>query len=101
MPLTDSFAAVPDQVLEAIGAMQDLVVATVTSVADATKPLIDKLPPAPFAGELPDPAAVIDATFSAASKFLTNQREFSLRLFEAYRPVKGEAGPTAKTTKAA
>ena len=101
MPLTDSLTAVPDQVLEAIGAVQDLFIATVTTVTDAAKPLIDKLPPPPFAGELPDPAAVVENTFAAAARFLTNQKEFSLRLIEAYRPAKAPAGATAKSTKAA
>jgi hypothetical protein len=89
MPIVDALTAVPEQVLETISATQDLVVNTVTTVTEATKPLIERLPSLPFADKLPNPAAVVQSTFSTAEKLLANQKDLSLKLIDASRRSKG------------
>jgi hypothetical protein len=74
-------------VLDAIKTSQDAFLSAVKAVADNTAPLTDKLPAAPFAGQLPDGVAVVNTAFGFAEKLLANQKEFTTKLIEAYRPA--------------
>jgi hypothetical protein len=98
MPIAEVLTAVPEQVLDTISATQDLVVATLISVTEATKPLIERLPGLPFADKLPNPTSVVENTFSTAEKLLANQRELSLKLVDASRQAT-RGLPWAKTAK--
>ena len=100
MPIVDTLNAVPEQVLETISATQDLVVTTLTTVTEAAKPLLERLPSLPFADKLPNPTAVVESTFSTAEKLLANQKDLSLRLIDASLRTKVRVttrGTSAKT----
>jgi hypothetical protein len=98
MSFTDTFTAVPDQVLDAITTTQDLFLSTVQAIAETAKPLTEKLPAPPFADQLPNPVTLLENAFATAEKFLASQRDFSVKLIEAYLPAKSGAKPAAKTT---
>jgi hypothetical protein len=100
MPIADTITAVPEQVLDTISATQDFIVATLTTLTEATKPLIERLPGLPLADKLPNPKPVVDNTFSSAEKLLANQRELSLMLVDASRQAT-RGLPWAKTAKTA
>lgn len=97
MPIVDALAAVPEQVLETLNATQDLVVTTVTTVTEATKPLLERLPGLPFADRLPSPAALVENTFSTAEKLLASQKDLSLTLIDASRRNKPRTAAGEKT----
>jgi hypothetical protein len=101
MSLSDTLVAVPDQVLDAISTAQDLVVSTVQAMTETTKPLTDRLPEPPFAAQLPSPVVLVEVAYATAEKFLANQKEFSVKLLEAYLPAPRTTKPAAKRTKAA
>jgi hypothetical protein len=101
MPLADTLTAVPDQVLDAITTAQEFVLSTVKTLSATTKPLTSWLPESPLADQLPDPVSLLETTYTTAEKFLANQKEFSVKLLEAYLPPKSSSKPVAKTTKAA
>jgi len=88
MSFTETFSTIPDQVLEAVSAAQEYVLSTVQSMAESTKPLTELLPEAPFADQIPNPATLVETAFATAEKFLANQKEFSVKLMEAYLPAK-------------
>ena len=101
MSLSDTFNAVPDQVLEALSTAQEMVLSTVHALAETAKPFTEKLPESPFAEQLPDPVSILENAFVTAEKFLANQKEFSVKLMEAYRPAKSAGKPATKATKVA
>jgi hypothetical protein len=97
--------SVQDQLLGAISAGEDAVLTGVKTLAQTAEPITGKLPDLPFADRLPNPVDVVDSAFGFAEKLLANQKEFVVKLVEAYRPVTGSpkpvAKPAAKATKPA
>jgi hypothetical protein len=102
MTVLETATNVQDQVLEAIKSSQDAVLSTVKTIADTTAPLTDKLPAAPFASQLPDGVEVVNTVFGFAEKLLANQRDFTIKLIEAYSPsAPASKSPAKSAAKAA
>jgi hypothetical protein len=101
MSFTDTLTSVPEQVLDAISTTQELFLSTVRSLAETTKSYTQELPELPFADQLPSAVSVVESAYASAEKFLANQKEFSVKLIEAYLPAKSATKVTAKATKAA
>jgi hypothetical protein len=93
MSVLDSAVNVQDQVLDAMKAGQDAVLSAVTTLVEKTAPIVDKLPSAPFADQMPSSVDVLDKTFGFAEKLLASQKEFVTKLVEAYVPAKAAAKP--------
>ena len=102
MTVQDTATRVQEQVLDAIKAGQDAVLSAVDTLADTTGSITEKLPAPPFADRLPKPQEVVDSYFTFAQKLLANQKDFAIKLADAYRPASksGVAGPKS-TSKAA
>jgi hypothetical protein len=96
MSVLETAATVQDQVLDAIKTSQDALLSAVKAVAENTTPLTDKLPAAPFANQLPDGVDVVNSAFGFAEKLLANQKEFTTKLIEAYRPAKPATKSSSK-----
>jgi hypothetical protein len=102
MSVLETAANAQDQVLDAINTSQNALLSAVKAVAENTAPLTDKLPAAPFANQLPDEVDVVNTAFGFAEKLLANQKEFTTKLIEAYRPATSATkSPSKSTTKAA
>ena len=95
------FATVQDQLLEAISAGEDAVLTGVKSLAQTAQPITGILPDVPFADRLPNPVDVVDTAFGFAQKLLANQKDFAIKLVEAYGPVTGASGPKPAAPRAA
>ena len=101
MSMLDTATTVQDQVLDAIKAGQSAIISAVSTFAESASPITGKLAAVPFADRLPKPVDVIDNYFSFAQKLLANQKDFAIKLVDAYRPAKPPmTGPKA-TSKAA
>jgi len=100
MTLADTFTELPDQLFDAISTAQEVVLSALQALAETTKPIMEQLPQMPSADQLPDPASILENAFAAAEKVLANQKEFSMKLMEAFQPPKPAAKP-ARSTKAA
>jgi len=87
MAVLEAATNMQDQVLDAIKTGQDAILSAVKTVAENSAPLTDKLPAAPFADQLPDSVEAVNAVFGFIEALLANQREFALKLIEAYRPA--------------
>ena len=93
MSVLETAVTVQDQILDAVRAGQEAVLSAVGTLANGTKPIAEKLPASPLADRLPKAADVVDNYFGFAQKLLANQKDFTLKLAESYRPAK----PAAKT----
>jgi hypothetical protein len=96
MTVQDTAARVQDQVIDAIKAGQDAVLSAVDTLVETTAPITEKLPAPPFADRFPKPAELVDSYFAFAQKLLANQKDFALKLAEAYRPGPS-SGPMRKS----
>jgi len=85
---------VQDQLLDAISAGEDAVLTGVKTLAKTAQPVTGIFPELPFADRLPKPVDVVDSAFGFAEKLLANQKEFAVKLVEAYRPITGAPKPT-------
>jgi hypothetical protein len=86
---------VQDQLLEAIVTGEEAVLSGVKTLAQSTQPITGKLPEMPFADRLPNPVDIVDNAFGFAEKLLANQRDFAVKLVQAYRPATGTSKPAA------
>jgi hypothetical protein len=96
MSVLETAATVQDQILDAVKFGQDAVLSAVGTLASSTKPITEKLPASPFADRLPKPADVVDSYFGFAQKLLANQKDFTLKLAESYKPAKPAANTGPK-----
>jgi hypothetical protein len=87
---------VQDQLLDAIAAGEEAVLTGVKTLAQGAQPITGILPDVPFADRLPDPVAVVDNAFGFAEKLLANQKDFAIKLVEAYRPSTSTSTSTPK-----
>ena len=99
MSLLEASAGLQDQVLGAIKVGQEQVISAVSTITDNVAPLTDKLPAAPFADRLPNPATFVDNYFGFAEKLLASQKDFASKLADAYRPAKTASQPAPKAAK--
>ncbi|HEV2370402.1 MAG TPA: hypothetical protein VGR90_11050 [Acidimicrobiales bacterium] len=98
--LTEITGKVQDQVLDALRAGQDVVVDTVTSVADTFQRVLPEPARAPLAANLPIANETVDQAFGFAGKVLEAQHNFVNRVLTAVTPKEASAKP-AKTTSSA
>jgi hypothetical protein len=104
MSVHETTARVQDQVLGAIKLGQDAVLSAVDTLAEKAGSITEKLPDlptAPFADRMPKPADVVDSYFTFAQKMLANQKDFTSRLVDAYRPAKVSPPAAKRAAKAA
>jgi hypothetical protein len=94
MAVLEAATNMQDQVLDAIKTGQDALLSAVKTVTENVAPLTEKLPAAPFADQMPDSVEAVNVLFGFAEKLLANQKEFTIKLIEAYGPAK----PATKTT---
>jgi hypothetical protein len=97
MTVQDTAARVQDQVLDAIKAGQDAVLSAVDTLAETAAPITEMMPAPPFADRFPKAADLVDSYFGFAQKLLANQKDFALKLAEAYRPG-SSSEPTRKSS---
>jgi hypothetical protein len=100
MSVLDTAVNVQDQVLDAIKASQDAVLSAVTTLVEKTAPIVDKLPSAPFADQMPSSVDALDKAFGFAEKLLASQKDFATKLAEVYAPAKASAKPKVATRAA-
>lgn len=99
----EMITALEDQVLETVRQSQEAVVKAVKTWADAGKNIVPDLPPVPFADQLPAATDVVENWFAFADRLLATQREFTVAVLDAARPVLAKetpakpAGSRAKT----
>lgn len=98
MAFTDSFRAIPDQMLETLEVAQQLLLTNASAALESAKTLTPSLPELPFADRLPNPVGVTDGAFAFAGKVLSSQRDFTVKLLETYFPAKPAAAPTKATS---
>jgi hypothetical protein len=101
MVFTDTFKAMPEQFLDALGVTQQMILTNAAAIVTSAKSLTPSVPALPFADRLPDPARISDTAFSYADKVLASQRDFSHKLLEIYAPPKATAPAKASATKSA
>jgi hypothetical protein len=79
-----------DEVIAAIRVAQDLTVSLTEAVIS---PIARRVPdlPIPDALRLPRPREVAEAAFALSERFVQSQKEFALRLIEAFDPAQSEA----------
>ncbi len=78
-----------DEVIAAIRVAQDLTVSLAEAVVS---PIARRMPdlPVPDALRLPRPRAVAEAAFALSERFAQSQKDFTLRLLEAFDPAQNE-----------
>jgi hypothetical protein len=86
---------VGEQVLSAVKRLQDLSVSTVQSVTQAVAGFVPELPSLPLADRLPQPKEVAERTFGFWEELLEAQKEYTLRLIEAFEPLTGKVDQKA------
>ncbi len=94
MSILEASTTMQEQFLDAIKTSQDAILSTVDSFVESAAPITEKLPAAPFADQMPSAVDVIDNAFSFAQKLLANQKDFALKLANAYSPAKPAATKT-------
>ena len=97
MSVLETATTVQDQVLDVIKAGQDAILSAVDTLADTVTPITEKLPTPPFADKIVNPIELVNNYFSFASKLMSSQQEFTLKLLDSYTPAK-TAKPAAKST---
>jgi hypothetical protein len=98
MALADTFKAIPDQFLDALGVTQQLILANTSAVVASARSFTAPVESLPFAEQLPDPVSASDNFFGFAEKVLASQRDFSHKLLEIYVPTRTPA-PAKATAK--
>ena len=81
---------VGEQVLSTVRRLQDLSVSTVQSVTQAVAGFVPELPSLPLADRLPQPKEVAEKTFGFWEDLLEAQKDYTLRLIEAFEPLAGK-----------
>ena len=87
MAFTDTFQALPDQFLDALGVAQQLILSNTAAAVESAKTLVPLAPVLPFADRLPNPVKVTDRAFSYAGKVLASQQDFTAKLFQTLLPA--------------
>ena len=96
MSVLETVITVQDQILDAVKAGQDAVLSAVDTLAESAAPITENLPAPPFADRLPNPVDAVDTYFSFAQKLLASQKDFTVKLVEAYSPAKTASKPKPK-----
>jgi|SRR5581483_1579790 len=105
--ITETITAAQDQVLDVLKKVQEPTVEAVRTVVEKIDEYLPADRPAvPFAENLPQPAELVELSFSFAQKLLDNQHEFAKSLVDAFAPLVPEApkakkAPVAKAKPAA
>ena len=84
---TFDFAALQDSLLDAVKQGQERTIEAVRIVADLASPITNRLPKPPFADQLPDPAASVDAGYEFVEKWLAVQRAFAKEVAAVLTPA--------------
>ncbi len=96
MPLADTLKALPDQMLEAMELTQQVVLTNLSAGTATAQALSRNLPALPFADRLPDPVLLTDQAFDFAAKVMASQKDFSVKLVAALRPIAPTAPASSK-----
>ena len=84
---TADLNTVQESVLDAIKQSQSMTLDAVRSVTEFVAPVTSRLPKAPFADQLPDPGAAVDAGFAFWTEVISAQRDFARELTQLLTPA--------------
>jgi hypothetical protein len=86
---TDTFdlGTVQDTILDAVKQGQERTLDALRVAADFASPVTSRLPKAPLADQLPDPAASVDAGYEFVEKWLAVQRAFAKEVAAVLTPA--------------
>lgn len=103
---TETLTKIQDQILETVASIQQPFVDAVSRLADRAESVVPAVPAVPGTDRFPTVDELIVNQFAFAEKVLTQQKDFTVELIEAVKPVSEklvvvETKPKTRSSKAA